>query len=138
MCGCTMHILGEFLCHFSPKQRVAPRRYPEYNLTYRTGVRIQDVQPRAYIPYVESQSTQTLGLVCFESLIVPVVPLFSINLHIIVTCFCMTVGSAGNTLSSSKSQATTEEQVCWPWHIPNAAPATGASCKEHESVGYNN
>ncbi|CAK9037883.1 Uncharacterized protein SCF082_LOCUS22362 [Durusdinium trenchii] len=32
--------------------------YPEYNLTYRTGVRIQDVQPRAYIPYVESQSTQ--------------------------------------------------------------------------------
>ena len=33
------------------------RRYPEYNLTYRPGVRIQHLWP-SYIPFLESQSEQ--------------------------------------------------------------------------------
>ena len=33
-------------------------RYPEYNLTYRSGVRIQHLWPRSYIPFLESQSEQ--------------------------------------------------------------------------------
>ena len=53
-----------------PRHLLYTHMYSEYNLTYRPGVRIQHIWPRAYIPYVESQSEQKyfvyLNLVGFE------------------------------------------------------------------------
>ena len=51
-CFCHLQVMGR------SSMAKSPPRYSEYNLTYRPGVRIQHIWPRAYIPYVESQSEQ--------------------------------------------------------------------------------